>query len=305
MFIPTLSTAVIVLGPFVDSTDGVTAKTALTLTVYLSKDGAASAARHATDAISHDRSGYYLVPLDTTDTGFVGRLTAFASPAGALPVRRDYFVCNQDFYLAMGAGGLLPADVRAWDEDNTAVANAGALFGNATGLANLADFFDGTGYNAANSTIGTVTNAPTGSGDVLKVAGSTTAATNLKKWFDGTGYNASASAVGTAAAVTGTVNANLTNINGTAALFTAFVNLMRGAIVGAVVAGTNTSTVISTNLTPATTGLYVGKMLMVTTGARVGEGGKLVTAYDGTTKRLTVQAMTGALSAGDTFVLVG
>jgi hypothetical protein len=44
---------------------------------------------------------------------------------------------------------------------------------------------------------------------------------------------------------------------------------------------------------------------MVQTGALAGQGGKLVTAYDGATKRLTVEAMTSALSVGDTFVLVG
>jgi hypothetical protein len=41
------------------------------------------------------------------------------------------------------------------------------------------------------------------------------------------------------------------------------------------------------------------------TGSRAGEGGKLVTAYNGTTKELTVETMTGALTVGDTFVLLG
>lgn len=305
MFIPTLSSSVIVMGPFVSDTDGKTAQTSLSLTVYLSKDGAASVARHSTTAITHDRLGYYLVPLDSTDTGFVGRLAAFATPTGALPVRQNYFVVNQDYYLAVGSGGLMPADVRAWDEDNAAVATAKALFLNTLAMGNLADFFDGTGYDADNSTIGTVTNAPTGSGDVLKLGGSTTALANLKKMFDGTGFAAAASSIGSVGSVGGTVNANLTNINGTAALFTAFQHLLKGAVYGIVVAGTNTSTVISTSLTATTSGLYLGKMLIVTSGARLGEGGKLVTAYDGSTKRLTVQAMTGALAPGDTFVLVG
>jgi len=307
MFVPTISEVVIMMGPFVDDTDGKTAETGLagSMTVRLSKDGASSAARHSTTAITHDNGGYYLIPLDTTDTGFVGPLTVFASASGALPVKRDLFLCSQTFYEAMVIGEPLPADVKTWDGDEDAVANAGTLFGNATGLVNLADFYDGTGYNAAASTVGTVTNIPAGSADVTKLSGSTTAATNLKKMFDGTGYNAAAPAIGTVANVTNQVNANLANINATAALFTAFQALLKGAIVGTVVAGTNTATVVSTGLSSATTGLYVGKMLIVTSGTRAGEGGKMVTAYDGSTKRLTVEAMTGALSAGDTFVLVG
>lgn len=137
------------------------------------------------------------------------------------------------------------------------------------------------------------------------VNGDVTAAVNLQKSFSGQAYNASGLTVGAATAVTNAVNANLTNINSTAALLTALVALLRGAVPGTVVSGTNTTTVVSTGLTSAETGFYVGKVVMVQTGALAGQGGKLVTAYDGATKRLTVEAMTSALSVGDTFVLVG
>ena len=137
------------------------------------------------------------------------------------------------------------------------------------------------------------------------VNGDVTAAVNLQKAFSGQTYNASGLTVGAATAVTNAVNANLTNINSTAALLTALVALLRGAVPGTVVSGTNTTTVVSTGLTSAETGFYIGKVLMVQTGALAGQGGKLVTAYDGATKRLTVEAMTSALSVGDTFVLVG
>lgn len=310
MFAVSNSEITISLGKFVDDTDGKTAETGLagSMTVYLVKDGAASVARHSTTAISHDRAGRYLVHLDSDDLDFVGPLTVFADPAGALGCKRELFVVNADFYLAMGMGGPLQADLVSWDGDADPVTNGAAFLGSAAAMTNITDFFDGTGYDAANSTIGTVTdltNAPAANGDMTKIAGSTTAASNLKKLVDGTGLAMPTSSLGSVGSVSNTVNANLTNVNGTAALMTAFVNLMRGAIVGTVVAGTNTATVISTGLAATTANLYAGKMLMVTTGARAGEGGKLVTAYDGTTKRLTVEALSGALSVGDTFVLVG
>lgn len=50
-------------------------------------------------------------------------------------------------------------------------------------------FFDGTGYNAANSTVGTVTTVSgTVSANVTQVSGDSAAADNLEAEFDGTGY---------------------------------------------------------------------------------------------------------------------
>lgn len=64
------------LGPFVDATDGVTPETGLagTMTVYLSKEGAAFAARNSATAPVHDRDGYYSVEVNATDTNTAGDL---------------------------------------------------------------------------------------------------------------------------------------------------------------------------------------------------------------------------------------
>lgn len=301
----------ILLGPFVDETDGKTAKTGLagSMTVYLSKNGAASAARADATAITHDRAGYYIVTLGADDLDTPGRLTAFASPAGALPVMREYAVVYPIAYNFLFPGATLDVNVAYIGDSDTAAAAAAVVFDNATAMGNLADFFDGTGFDAALSTIGTVTTLttppPGADGDMVSLDGSVTAAENLRKAFDGTGYAAAALTVGTATNVTNTVNANLVGIAGTAALYTAIQALMKAAVVGTVVAGTNTTTVVSTDLAATTNDLYVGKVLMVTSGTHAGEGGKLVTDYDGTTKRLTIDALTGALTAGATFVLVG
>lgn len=139
-----------------------------------------------------------------------------------------------------------------------------------------------------------------------KIGDSTTAAENLKKAFDGTGYSANLTVAATLN-VTNHVLADLRKVGGASTGdYTAFVNLLKGTVPATVVAGTNSTTVISTGLTSAVNGFYVGKTLFVSGGARLGEGGRVVTAYDGATKRLTVSpALSGALTPGDTVVLVG
>ena len=81
--------ATIKLGPFVDDTDGKTAETALTIgqaDIRLSKNGGDIAQSHNATGATHDELGYYDIPLDTTDTGTLGRLRVLVSKAGALPV---------------------------------------------------------------------------------------------------------------------------------------------------------------------------------------------------------------------------
>ena len=50
---------------------------------------------------------------------------------------------------------------------------------------------------------------------------------------------------------------------------------------------------------------YVGKTFVAISGANAKQGGKLVTAYDGATKRLTIEALTAPMTALDQFYLVG
>lgn len=310
-FVELNTAAVVLLGPFVDDTDGKTAETGLagSMAVYLSKNGAASAARHSSTAITHDRLGYYLVTLDTTDTNTPGVLSVFASPSGALPVRHDYAVLYPVAWEFMFPGTTLDVNVAAWNGDEDPVTGAATFLAAAATLTNILNFFSATGYAAAASTVGTVTNltnAPTAGVDVVKLGGSTTAGTNLKKMFDGTGYAAAASTIGTAGTVTGVVSANVTNLGGSATDFAALQALARAAVVAAVASGTNTTTQVTTTLGSAVSGFYVGKTFIALTGSNAKQGGRLVTAYDGATRRLTLDlALTAPMSVLDTFVLVG
>lgn len=135
MFIKQSTTTTISLGPFVDDTDGKTAETGLSLTVYLVKNGAAAAARNSATAISHDRDGYYRVELNGTDTATPGLLRALASPAGALPVWRDLVVLPANVYDSL-IGGSDRLQVHA-DELTANLITAAAL--DATAAAEVAD----------------------------------------------------------------------------------------------------------------------------------------------------------------------
>ena len=87
------STAItLILGPFVDETDGKTAETTLTISqadVRLSKNGGAFAQKSDTGTCSHLESGNYSCGLNTTDTNTLGRLRVAVHESGALPVWLD------------------------------------------------------------------------------------------------------------------------------------------------------------------------------------------------------------------------
>jgi hypothetical protein len=368
----------VVIGPFVDDTDGKTVETALTVSqadCQLSKNGGAVAQKNDATSASHLGGGHYKVPLNTTDTNTLGRLRLYVNEGGALPVWADFMVAPAAVYDSLFSstawGGAADA---IWDEATSGHTTAGttgkaltdANNGTPPTAAAIADAvwdedIDGhmtadtfgaymgeaasdpwntimTDYTDAD-TAGKILNDIAGSSgatpadiadavwdeatadhvaagsaglamayarDGSSVYGSTTAALNLKKAFDGSGsYTASTLTIGAVTDVTNVVDANLTGINSDAATWAAALAIWKSGIPGMVASGSNTSTVITTDLPSTATGRYIGKTLAVLTGSRAGEGGKLVTAYNGTTKELTVETMTGALTVGDTFVLLG
>lgn len=104
MFLRQSTSQVIRFGPFLDSTDGVTAETALTIAqadMQLSKDGAAFAQKNTTGNATHDADGWYSTTLDTTDTATVGELYMQVNVSGALPVWVRYWVIEESTYDAL------------------------------------------------------------------------------------------------------------------------------------------------------------------------------------------------------------
>lgn len=93
--------ATVKLGAFVDDTDGKTAETGLTISqadIRLSKNGGDFAQTNNATGATHDEFGYYDIPLDTTDTGTLGRLRVAVSESGALPVWQDFLVVTANVY---------------------------------------------------------------------------------------------------------------------------------------------------------------------------------------------------------------
>lgn len=99
------------VGPFVDSTDGVTAETALTIAqadIQISKAGGAYAQTSAAPTTTHDADGWYQCPLTATDTNTLGALTVQIVVAGALPVWEHFQVIPALVYdsLVLGTDAL-------------------------------------------------------------------------------------------------------------------------------------------------------------------------------------------------------
>jgi len=95
------------MGPFVDSTNADTEEDGLTVAaadVLLSMNGGALTAKTEASASAVDSRGHYLVNLDVTDTGTLGRLRVYIHVAGALPVWADFMVVPADVYAWLVAG---------------------------------------------------------------------------------------------------------------------------------------------------------------------------------------------------------
>lgn len=158
------STAVdIMLGPFLDETDGKTAETALTITqpdIRLSKNGGAYAQKSAAQTLVHGENGWYPANLSTTDTNTLGALLVAVHEAGALPVWRQFMVVPAQVYDSLFGADVLQVDVAQWL--GTAVATptvAGVpetdlthIAGDAQSATDLKDFAD-AGYDPATNKV--------------------------------------------------------------------------------------------------------------------------------------------------------
>lgn len=102
------------LGFFVDSTDGNTEETALTIAntdIKLWKAGATTLANKNAGGATHISNGIYYAVLDATDTDTLGPLIIFVHVAGALAVRLECVVLPANVYDSLiGATDKLDVD---------------------------------------------------------------------------------------------------------------------------------------------------------------------------------------------------
>jgi len=172
-FLRQSTTGTMKLGPFVDTTDGNTEETGLTIAqadVRVSKNGSDFAQKSDTSSCTHDELGIYDCIYNTTDTNTIGRLDVAVHEADALHVVQTYYILEEDIYdalFASSADGFDSdgrVDVGTWLGNAVTVTsslpnvNIGGINGDLTAPGFLEADYDGTGYNKANSTIGTVTN---------------------------------------------------------------------------------------------------------------------------------------------------
>ena len=100
----------VLIGPFIDDTDGKTAETGLTIAntdIRLSKNGGNMAAKNSGGG-THDEAGWYAITLDATDTATVGRLQISTDVTGALPTWGEFQVVEEDTYTWFFASGAAP-----------------------------------------------------------------------------------------------------------------------------------------------------------------------------------------------------
>lgn len=89
------------LGYFLDSTDGDTAETGLTIAntdIKIWKTGATTLASKNSGGATHIAGGVYYCTLDATDTDTIGPLVIFVHVSGALSVRVECCVLDENVY---------------------------------------------------------------------------------------------------------------------------------------------------------------------------------------------------------------
>lgn len=157
----------VALPRFVDSTDGVTAETGLTIAntdIKLTKSGGTTQVNKNSGGATHIATGDYYTVLDATDTDTVGNLHIVIGVSGALPVWVDCLVVEEAIYDAVYAasatgahpvssGGIAAAAFASGAIDAAAIAadaigsselatdaiGAAELAANAVGAAEIAD----------------------------------------------------------------------------------------------------------------------------------------------------------------------
>ncbi len=145
------STAVdIIMGPFVDSTDGDTEETALTISqadVKLSKNGQTLAQKNDVTAAAHDANGMYNVELDATDTDTIGTLTVFVHETGALAVKQEYTIVDEAAYDAIyGSPATILTEIPAGilRDDTIGTVNSQTSFVLDTNIVSASNWVDNT-----------------------------------------------------------------------------------------------------------------------------------------------------------------
>jgi len=187
----------VLLGPFLDDTDGKTAETALTIAntdIKLWKRGGTTESNKNSGGATHIASGRYYATLDATDTDTVGELIINVAVAGALPVRLVCCVFEAAVFDSLFASGAAGYQVPIWSSASATVNLSGTTVKAVTDAVTLPS-------SASINITGNITGNLSGSvGSVTGAVGSVT----------GNVGGSVASVTGAVGSVTGNVGGNVT-----------------------------------------------------------------------------------------------
>jgi len=206
----------VLIGPFLDISDGAAAESGESPSVKLSKNGQTLAAKNDVTTPTHDADGYYNCELDATDTNTVGQLVlTVAASANALPVRHEFQVMEEATYDA-----LYGASANGFNASGAvtlaAATHTGAVIPTVTTLtghtAQTGDSFARIGANGAGlsaiptiATVTNLTNLPTMPTDWVTAAGMSAGAVSEIQSGLATPTNITAGTITTATNVTNDV----------------------------------------------------------------------------------------------------
>jgi len=118
------TTATVLVGTFVDKSDGVTGETGVTLgaadSAELMKHDGTTFVDISGNGWTHKAGGMYTLGLSTTDTETTGRLTVFVADEDVcLPVWKDFVVLPANVFDSLYGSDKLQVDVSQWGGSTT------------------------------------------------------------------------------------------------------------------------------------------------------------------------------------------
>lgn len=166
------ATQIVLLGPFLDEDDGKTSEGGLTIAntdIRISKNGGNMEDKNSGGG-THDEAGWYTATFDATDTSAVGRLQVSIHVSGALPVWMEFQVLEEVIFDALFAASAAAfdanqrVDVGSWVSTAVTLSatstkpevDVNSISDDAAAANNMELDYDGTGFDKANSEIGTV-----------------------------------------------------------------------------------------------------------------------------------------------------
>lgn len=123
------------LGYFLDSTDGNSEETALTIAntdIKIWKAGATTLANKNSGGATHISNGVYYAVLDATDTDTVGPLVVFCHPTGALAVRVECQVYEEVIFDSLFGASAVGYQVPIWAAASSTVSLSGTTVATVT-----------------------------------------------------------------------------------------------------------------------------------------------------------------------------